>query len=126
MFNQSLPDWTVKISGDQLELGAYLATRDGRKHGNAHVIAIKGSILRLGELSYTLLTECGTRMNLTKAEILSAFYPTQRVSDLQVVLERFNHAPSPTKAVIHSCAECGDPVPAREACCDLCVAKLII
>ncbi|WP_040579609.1 hypothetical protein [Methylobacter tundripaludum] len=69
-----LPEWAEKLSdGAYMEIGAQLATRDGRRCGNAYVDEI-ASHKTLGEVA-TVITDMGNRITMTESEMESAFYP---------------------------------------------------
>lgn len=51
-----------------LEVGRHLFTRDGRRHGNAIVVA------HLHANVWTIESDFGTRSNLTTSEIFQHFY----------------------------------------------------
>jgi len=68
-----LPEWAARRSnGNYMEVGAQLATRDGRKMGNAYVDGIE-SHLRLGEVA-VVVTDMGNTFRMTSAELEEAFH----------------------------------------------------
>lgn len=67
-----LPKWAAKRSdGDYMEPGAQLATRDGRRCGNAYVDAVCN---RFGPLA-TVVTDMGNVFHMSLSELEAAFYP---------------------------------------------------
>lgn len=72
--DELLPSWTEKeSSGDYMEVGAQLCTRDGRKCGNAFV---NGIIChdKLGDIA-EVVTDAGSVFNCTPRELAELFYP---------------------------------------------------
>jgi hypothetical protein len=84
-----MPPWAIGRLRGQLILGAHLATRDGRRCGNAHIVLISPSRHVPGEENYKVLTDAGSEMTCTAEEIQELFYPTQWLSDLSEVLLKF-------------------------------------
>lgn len=72
-----LPEWAVRRSdGNFMEVGAQLATRDGRRLGNAYVDEIRGPQLA------TVVTDMGSRLTLTLRELEELFHPPSYVMHL--------------------------------------------
>lgn len=68
-----LPEWAVRSSdGNYMEPGAQLATRDGRRLGNAYVDDIQQHD-SLGQLA-VVVTDMGNTFRMTIREIEEAFY----------------------------------------------------
>lgn len=75
------PVWAIGCTDGELELGAQLPTRDGRRCGNARIIEItKGRGLLAGKDIYVVLTDAGTRLHLTEAEVRELFHAPEWVS----------------------------------------------
>lgn len=69
-----LPEWAEKRSdGNYMEPGAQLATRDGRRLGNAYVDNLQQHD-RLGQLA-VVVTDMGNTFRMTIRELEEAFYP---------------------------------------------------
>jgi hypothetical protein len=62
-----------RISGNYMQAGARLPTRDGRKMGNALVTRVAKHPV-LGEIA-EVVTEAGNYMELTEKELAGLFYP---------------------------------------------------
>lgn len=69
--------------------GVALATKDGRRCGNAHIITTSWHD-ELRETVYDLLTDAGNKMRLTRGELESAFYTTNRIAHVTEVLKSFD------------------------------------
>lgn len=87
-----LPEWAISRTDGQLVLGAQLPTRDGRRTGNAHIIAITTAEWAKDGNLYTVLTDAGSIVRFTTGEICSAFYPPQYVSGVDEVIRKFQRA----------------------------------
>lgn len=86
-----LPSWALRhAKPGMLELGAQLPTKDGRRHGNGHIIEIKPGVLGSGRLYYTVLTDAGQRIVMNSTEIYSGFYPPRWITDVAEVLRKFD------------------------------------
>lgn len=69
-----LPEWAEKRSnGDYMEVGAQLATRDGRRTGNAYVDQVVQH-KDLGTLA-VVITDMGNAFRMTQVELEEVFYP---------------------------------------------------
>jgi hypothetical protein len=69
-----LPEWAARRSGgNHMEIGAQLATRDGRRCGNAYVDRLEKH-RRLGQVA-VVITDMGTTMRLTQRELEELFHP---------------------------------------------------
>lgn len=88
--NELLPPWAIAQANGELQIGAQLATRDGRRTGNAHIID-KSSLDCLGTTLHfwIVLTDAGNVMELADGEINEMFYPPKYVSDVGRVLDKF-------------------------------------
>jgi hypothetical protein len=81
LFDEYLPPWAIKKSdGTYMEAGAQLATRDGRRMGNAYVDHLWGHA-KLGQLAY-VVTDIGNTFNATAKELEELFYPPTYVMDV--------------------------------------------
>jgi hypothetical protein len=85
-----IPEWAIKRSDGTLEMGSQLPTRDGRRCGNAHIIDILRKTAPQFEDAFTVLTDAGTRMVCTAAEIEELFHPPQWVADYTEVMLKFS------------------------------------
>ena len=73
-----LPEWAHKKSdGSYLEIGAQLATRDGRRVGNAYVDELVQHD-SLGQLA-VVVTDIGNTCRMTLDELMEAFYRPEYV-----------------------------------------------
>lgn len=95
-----LPEWASALANGEYVLGAQLPTRDGRRIGNAHIIATVVKDMSLIGLStteqvHTVLTDAGSEARLTVGELGEMFWPPVFVSDVGEVIERFARPPEP-------------------------------
>lgn len=84
-----IPDWAVGKCEGEYVLGAQLPTRDGRQCGNGHIIHIGPAPWDKTAPLYTVLTDAGNTMKLTRIEIEGLFYPPKWVSSVDDVIRRF-------------------------------------
>jgi len=74
MIIEELPTWAVAFaSGDYLQAGAVLPTRDGRRCGNALVLSVNGE-------TANVRTDAGNRMTLNHTELAELFHPPRYIS----------------------------------------------
>ena len=93
-----IPEWAEKRSnGEYMEIGAQLATRDGRRTGNAYVDDIEQHDA-LGQLAI-VVTDMGNSFRMTIEELAEAFYPPAYVMRLVEVRERRRVTPSSAKGM---------------------------
>ena len=71
-----LPEWACAYNLFEIRTGAVLATRDGRRHGNATII---NEVEQNGDTYYVVATDVGNIMYSNAKEILSGFYPSQYI-----------------------------------------------
>lgn len=86
-----LPDWAIahNVTHDYL-LGVQLFTRDGRRHGNAHIIDVLSGTPPLEQTTYTILTDAGSLIhNMTLSEVKSGWEAGDFISDPAAVRRRF-------------------------------------
>jgi hypothetical protein len=77
-----LPEWAERLSdGNYMESGAQLATRDGRRTGNAYVDSIEHHDA-LGKLAL-VVTDMGNTFRMTIKELEDAFYPPEYVMRIE-------------------------------------------
>lgn len=86
--NEPLPEWAVDFAHGKLVLGAQLCTRDGRRMGNAHIVAIPEREFVRNEV-YLILTDAGNSVAMLESEIKDAFYPPKYVSNVGEVIKKF-------------------------------------
>lgn len=83
-----LPDWADKRSdGEYMEVGAQLATKDGRYCGNAFVNKLRNHD-ELGQVA-DVITDAGNKTRMTLAELESAFYPPIYVMNVGEARRKF-------------------------------------
>lgn len=88
-----LPEWAGKRSdGNYMEPGAQLATRDGRRTGNAYVDRIDNHD-SLGPLA-VVVTDMGNTFRMTPMELNEAFYPPAYVMRLDEARARRGVTPN--------------------------------
>lgn len=89
--NNMLPDWAISLAHGKLVLGAQLATRDGRRTGNAHIIKIEDDFVDDGPTFqvYTILTDAGNTIRMVEMELNTYFHKPRYVSDVQGVIDKF-------------------------------------
>jgi len=75
-----MPAWATGKTKDYTAIGAQLRTRDGRKIGNAVVIDNNEKDNRI---STEIITDIGTRLNLSKEELIELFYEPEWVMDIK-------------------------------------------
>jgi len=85
-----LPEWAIGSADGDYLLGSQLPTRDGRRVGNAHIIAISVDDLKEPRFLYHVLTDAGTELKMTSAELDEYFYPPEWVSDVKEVVRKFS------------------------------------
>jgi hypothetical protein len=96
------PPWAIGRTRGQFVLGAQLATRNGRRTGNAHIVGFRDGLAgRVAEV----LTDAGNRMSLTHRELADLFHPPRWVSDVADVLARFGR-PEDLEGAPHACMAC--------------------
>ena len=82
-----MPNWAVGANRNyEVVVGAQLCTKDGRRMGNAHVIATANA--SSGNY-FIILTDAGNRVTMTEQEIRSAFYISPWISDVEEVVRKF-------------------------------------
>lgn len=75
LHDEPLPPWALRrATGDYLELGAVLPTRDGRQHGNATVLRVDARDGAPGVVAI-VVTDAGNEMRMTVPEVEEAFWP---------------------------------------------------
>lgn len=74
-----LPDWAIGKTSDYMAVGAQLATRDGRRTGNAVVTATEKHPL-LGQLA-VVVTDVGNTIRMTPRELVDAFHEPKWLMD---------------------------------------------
>lgn len=87
---EQLPHWAIAKNDGKLVLGAMLPTRDGRLHGNAHIIEITADPYRTGKQLYVVLTDAGKTIRFNEGEIKNSFYKSEWISDVQEVIRKFS------------------------------------
>lgn len=76
------PPWSMRqSSGEYLEVGAQLCTRDGRKSGNAVVISLAETADNGARIA-TVRTDMGNTMRLYLSELKEMFYPPRYVMNV--------------------------------------------
>jgi hypothetical protein len=83
-----MPSWAVAKTPGHYVLGAHLPTRDGRRHGNAHIVEILQSPTH--GVVYRCLTDAGMYILYDRAELDEGYYPPEWVSGVQEVVSRFD------------------------------------
>lgn len=73
------PNWATGTTSGEIALGAQLCTRDGRRIGNAVVIA--WPIDRHGLFFAEVLTDAGTTLALTVDEVNELYWPPKWLMD---------------------------------------------
>lgn len=84
-----LPEWAIERIYNELVIGAQLPTKDGRKCGNAHIVAMQPAFWNPDEILHTVLTDAGSEMRLTKEEVEELFYPPTFRAELSEILRKF-------------------------------------
>ncbi|HCA23134.1 MAG TPA: hypothetical protein DEP32_03120 [Pseudomonas sp.] len=87
---EHLPEWATGHAKGEYVLGAHLPTRDGRRCGNAHIIATEKARWDEAKTVYVCLTDAGRVMRLTKSELEDSFYPPEWISDINEVNRKFS------------------------------------
>lgn len=74
LFDEPLPLWALgRLDGEYMTAGAGLATRDGRRMGNAFVYELEEHFA-LGTVAI-VITDMGNEFKMTERELREAFYP---------------------------------------------------
>lgn len=79
------PEWVKgRVEDGKIVLGAQLPTKDGRRVGNAVVYALTGTIDLNGEGHhvYEIITDAGSSIKMTEAEIAEVFYAPEWIIDI--------------------------------------------
>lgn len=87
--NEPMPEWAIAPNNGALVAGTQLCTRDGRCTGNAHIILVYLSKYVENELLYEVLTDAGNVVVYTEKEIHKGFYPSEWISDVAEVINKF-------------------------------------
>lgn len=75
-----LPEWAVRnATPKEWEIGAQLATKDGRVTGNAVIVA--DAPLVLGKSAWYVVTDAGSVVVYTRAELTVQYYPPRWIMD---------------------------------------------
>lgn len=83
--------WALGRAEGEFVLGAHLPTRDGRRMGNAHIVAIEELEFRGEKCTvYHVLTDAGSTASLVKIELEELFHPPEYCSDVAEVLRKFD------------------------------------
>lgn len=95
--DNDLPEWAAERCYSNYVRGAQLCTRDGRRCGNAHIIDIRTypypdspEDAPKEHTYYLLLTDAGNRMELTREELDSLFFPPEYRVHVERVLADFD------------------------------------
>ena len=84
-----MPHWAIGRANGELVLGAQLPTRDGRRCGNGHIVAIAPARWDPDVTLSHVLTDAGTHLKLTGEEVTELYYQPIWVSDVYEVLLKF-------------------------------------
>lgn len=85
-----LPEWAIRKATPKVyEVGASLPTRDGRRMGNAHIVAIKESKFDTSRPYYEILTDAGNVCVMNSSEINELFWPPRWISSVREVVRKF-------------------------------------
>jgi hypothetical protein len=76
-----MPEWAIKRASGFMEVGAQLATKDGRVIGNAYVSALD-HVPGLGNVA-TVITDMGNSARLNESELQGLFFDPIWVMDVQ-------------------------------------------
>ena len=83
-----LPDWADHRSdGEYLELGAQLATRDGRRCGNAFVNGLR-TVRDLGQVA-DIVTDACSELTMTRGELEEFFHQPTLVMNIDLARAKF-------------------------------------
>lgn len=113
-FLDFMPEWAVKRATGFLEVGVQLATKDGRRIGNAYVSALE-SIPGKGFL-VTIVTDIGNSAQLNEQELKELFFDPVWVMDVR---ERQGRSNQPVECG----AACADKSTSSEMLAALIVAR---
>lgn len=70
---EPIPPWASgPANGEYMQLNAQLATRDGRRIGNAYVLHID---MQNGKPSAKIITDAGAPYSMTETELKEFFFP---------------------------------------------------
>lgn len=88
-----LPEWAVAHNvGEQVVIGAQLCTKDGRRHGNAHIVGAMEVTLDTGvTTTYHCITDAGNEMHLSEREINTEFYIGKYISSPGRIWKEFGY-----------------------------------
>ena len=94
--DEPIPSWAIRKANQILAVGAQLPTRDGRRTGNAHIIAIENwnnTSGMTGRPVYVVLTDAGSVIRCVAEEVHELFHLPMWVSDVNEVMIRFGRDP---------------------------------
>lgn len=92
-----LPEWAVAHNiTDELVPGLQLFTRNGRRHGNAHIIDKRSSTIPgSAKIYYDVITDAGSVIReMAEDEVLEGWEPGDFISDPAAVMKRFGRVPT--------------------------------
>lgn len=75
-----LPEWATGHATEAFEVGSQMRTRDGRRHGNAVVVAMDGDP-GFSKVRITVITDYGNKVVYSPDEMVSGFHPPKWVMD---------------------------------------------
>lgn len=81
------PEWAIGETGGALCLGAHLATKDGRRIGNAHIIGYRPK--EGGGHYWQVITDAGALFVFPTEEIERLFHTTQWYSNVSLTKQKF-------------------------------------
>lgn len=93
-FEQSfgpLPDWAIARNWDySLVPGAQLLTKDGRQHGNGHIIKMYNQFIGSDVNVFEILTDAGSKITFIEVELNNSFYIGDWISSVDRILNDFD------------------------------------
>lgn len=86
-----LPDWAIARNWDySLVPGAQLLTKDGRQHGNGHIIKTYNQFIGSDVNVFEILTDAGSKITFTEVELNNSFYIGDWISSVDRILNDFD------------------------------------
>lgn len=82
-YGEPLPLWASGLALGQLVLAAQLPTKDGRRMGNAVIVAIEDE-------RYRVITDAGNELIMLESEVKEAFYPPQWIMKAEEIGKRYH------------------------------------
>jgi hypothetical protein len=86
-----LPDWAIARNwAYELVPGAQLLAKDGRQHGNGHIIKTYNQFIGSDVNVFEILTDAGSKVTFSEVELNNSFYIGDWISSVDRILNDFD------------------------------------